>query len=342
MRRGLSVVDRTSIGARPLVAAGALVVLTVSGFAAQCQAATPLPTCAATQLRLRAGLYGEAGGQFMQTFTATNSGARSCRVAGWPNIQTTSPSGRNEAAPSIRVVQGRPSSHPFVTVTIKPGGAASFDLFGADWDALANRACPKTHALAISLPGVRPLPVTVALPFCGPFYVAPLVAGKSDRESWSGVWAKRWCRIQQFTVSVGPRISEATGQHTLALRLRNHGDTCTIYGRPALWFKDAHGLIPFGLRIGTDQMIAAPYPLPVKVRSDGSAWIVINHYRCDLGDKRAANVVRIGLQDATYSNATDVTIGNPYQRVDYCGKGDPGSTITVAPFEPSLRAAFQR
>jgi hypothetical protein len=35
-----------------------------------------------------------------------------------------------------------------------------------------------------------------------------------------------------------------------------------------------------------------------------------------------------------------VKVDNPYSMVDYCGKGDPGSTITVAPFEPTLTAAF--
>ena len=89
-------------------------------------------------------------------------------------------------------------------------------------------------------------------------------------------------------------------------------------------------------------MIAATYALPVQVRTGGSAWMVITHYRCDLGDKRAASVIRIGLNGAAYSDTVRITISNPYRRVDYCGKGDPGSTITVAPFEPMLTAAFQR
>jgi len=35
-----------------------------------------------------------------------------------------------------------------------------------------------------------------------------------------------------------------------------------------------------------------------------------------------------------------VKVDNPYSMVDNCGRGDPGSTITVAPFEPTLTAAF--
>jgi hypothetical protein len=328
---------------RALIAAGVSLTTFVAGLSivpSSAPAAASVPTCTATQLRLRPTLYGEAGGQFIQTFTLTNAGANACRLAGWPTLRGVVASRKTESAPSIRVVQGKPGAKPFRTVVLQPGRVAAFDIFGADYDALANRACPKTRALLLAAPGVAPSLATVALPFCGPFYVAPVVAGGTDRDAWTEVWAKRWCRIQQFTVSFGRRISEATGQHTLALRLTNHGSGCTLYGVPAMWFDDAQGRIPFEVRRGTDQMIAAPYALPVQVRRRGSAWVVINHYRCDLGPKRAANVVRIGLQDAAYPDTITVKVSNPYSMVDYCGKGDPGSTITVAPFEPTLLAAF--
>jgi hypothetical protein len=292
-------------------------------------------------LHIRASFYGEAAGQFTQTFTVTNAASTRCRLAGWPTVRLQEPSGREVPARSVRVVQGRPSSRPFRPVILAPGGAASFDVFGADWNALTGRACPKTRALLVALPGAAPIPVTVALPYCSPFSIAPLIAGTRDRDAWSSVWASRWCRIQQFAVAMGPLISEATGQHTLALRLINHGSSCTLFGPPALWFEDARGRIPFRLRAGRDQMIAATYALTVQVRRDGSAWVVLNHYRCDLGDKRAAGVIRIGLAGAAYTNTVRVAIHNPYRRVAYCGAGDPGSTITVAPFEPTLAAAFR-
>jgi uncharacterized protein DUF4232 len=328
---------------RALITAGVSLTTFVAGLSvlpSSAPAAASMPACTATQLRLRPTLYGEAGGQFIQTFVLTNAGATACRLAGWPTLRGVVVSGNTEPAPSIRVVQGKPAAKPFRSVVVQPGSVAAFDIFGVDYDALDNRACPKTRALLVAAPGVAPSRVTVALPFCGPFYIAPVIAGKSDRDAWSGVWARRWCRIQQFTVSFGRRISEATGQHTLALRLANHGSGCTLYGVPAMWFEDARGRIPFEVRRGTDQMIAAPFALPVQVGRAGSAWIVINHYRCDLGPKRTANVIRIGLQNAAYSGAITVKVRNPYSMVDYCGKGDPGSTITVAPFEPTLTAAF--
>jgi hypothetical protein len=328
---------------RAVVVAAIGVALTVgSAVSAPSRAAVQIQNCQSRRLHLRASFYGEAGGQFIQTFTFTNAGAMPCRLAGWPTLRLRNPSGQATAVRSIRVVQNRPSSRPFEPVILQPGGAASFDVFGADWNVSANRACPNTHALSIALPGVAALAIRVALPHCGPFSIAPVVAGKTDRDAWSAVWAKRWCSIQQFSVTIGRRISEATGQHTLALRLTNRGAACTLYGTPALWFEDAQGHIPFEIRTGTDQMIAAAYPLPVQVRRGGSAWAVINHYRCDLGGKRAASVIRIGLQGAASANAARLVIRNPYERVDYCGKGDPGSTITVSPFEPTLTAAFHR
>jgi hypothetical protein len=324
-----------------LVAAGCGGVL-ASTLSAPGRAVPSAHVCRSSQLRLTARFYGEAGGEFMQTFTAMNTAATACSVAGWPTLRLRSPSGRLEPALSIRVVQGGPSSRPFATVVLRPGGAASFDVFGADWDALANRACPKTHGLFVVLPDVAPLPVAVAMPYCSAFYVAPIVAGPIDRHAWSVVWEKRWCRMRQFEITIGPPISEATGQHTLALRLTNRGSACALYGFPTLSFEDDAGHIPFVVRTGGDQMIAARYPMPVHVRTGGSAWVVINHYRCDRGDKRAASIVRIGLASATGWSATSVTIRSPYERVSYCGRGDPGSTITVAPFEPTLASAFRR
>jgi hypothetical protein len=314
-----------------------LVVTCALAVAGEVPAATS--SCRAGELRLSASFYGEAGGQFIQTFTFTNTGSATCSLQGWPRLQLTDRSGRSSPARSIEVVQGGPGSRPFRTVLLHSQGAASFDVFGADWNAAANRACPKTFALLVAASGVAPLPVRVALPYCSPFYVAPLISGRTDRDSWSTVWAKRWCRIGQFSAGVGPGISEATGQHTLALRLTNHGRACTLLGRPALWFADARGRIPFELRGGTDQMIRASYALPVRVGAGHDAWVVINHYRCDLGVKRAAGSIRIGLQDAAYANSIKIRLHSP-QQVDYCGRGDPGSTIIVAPFEPTLNAAL--
>ena len=147
--------------------------------------------CRARQLRLAATFYGEAGGQFIQTFTFSNVGRQACRMRGWPTLKLESQSRRPVPAPSRRVVQGAPTAPAFTPVTLRAGGAASFDVYGEDWNHVANRPCRRTTAVLITPPGIRvALSVRVRMPNCGVFDIAPLIAGRSDRRSWSVVWHK--------------------------------------------------------------------------------------------------------------------------------------------------------
>ncbi|SRR5712691_3151210 len=149
------------------------------------------------------------------------------------------------------------------------------------------------------------------------------------------------CRMSQMALSLGPQISEATGQHTLALRLVNRGATsCVVRGYPKVTSYDRAGLIPFAIRHSGDQMITSHDPARVVVRPDRVAFVLLNHYRCDFGGLRGATTVRIGLPGATRVATASIKIADPYRRPNYCGKGDPGSTLTVSPFEPTLRAAL--
>ena len=140
-----------------------------------------LAPCRSSQLRLVASHYGEASGQFGQTFTFTNVSRRACTLAGWPSVKSS--------ARTIRVVQGKPGAQPYRTVILRPrSGTASFALFGADYDAVANRACARTTALSVTPPRASPMRVFVRIPDCGRFYVAPIIAGSVDRDAWSVVW----------------------------------------------------------------------------------------------------------------------------------------------------------
>jgi len=149
------------------------------------------------------------------------------------------------------------------------------------------------------------------------------------------------CRMSQFALALGPQISEATGQHTLALRLGNRGaKSCVVNGYPKVTAYDRAGAIPFALRDGGDQMITSRGPAHVVVRPGRAAFVVLNHYRCDFGGLRGATTVRIGLPGARRAPTASIKITDPYRRPNYCGKGDAGSTLTVSPFEPTLRAAL--
>jgi len=141
----------------------------------------PQSECAAARLHLAATFYGEAGGQFMQTLTFRSLAHRSCRLAGWPRLV---------GVPYRRVVQGAPAAQPYRPVLLRPLAAASFDVYGADFDALHDRTCPMLRRLRVALPGGGVVfRVGVRLPHCpGGFLVAPLVPGTRDPNAWSIVW----------------------------------------------------------------------------------------------------------------------------------------------------------
>jgi hypothetical protein len=149
------------------------------------------------------------------------------------------------------------------------------------------------------------------------------------------------CHMSQFVLTLGPEISEATGQHTVSLRLVNReAASCVVNGYPRVTSYDRAGPIPFAIRHGGDQMITSRAPARVIVRPGRAAFVLLNHYRCDLGGLRSATTVRIGLPGTQRIATAWIKITDPYKRLDYCGKGDPGSTLTVSPFEPTLRAAL--
>jgi hypothetical protein len=150
---------------------------------------TSVPRCHTAQLHLAATFYSEAGGQFIQTFTFTNGSRRACSLRGWPRIEVASRSGRPMRTSSRRVIQGSSTASPFRTVVLRPRAASAFDVYGADWNHAADKPCPRTSAALITPPGAgSAISVAVKMPNCGLLYVAPVIAGKIDRQSWSVVW----------------------------------------------------------------------------------------------------------------------------------------------------------
>jgi hypothetical protein len=165
--------------ARRLIGVGA-VVAAASLASASSGSTRSAPLCHARQLQLFAGYQGAGLGSFTQTFTFVNASRRPCRLSGWPTL---------ELGRSRRVVQDPPPARAFRTVALAPRGAASFDVYGADWNHAANRACPVTGTVRIAPPGDRStLSVHVKMPSCGLYYVAPLIPGRTDRRAWSVVW----------------------------------------------------------------------------------------------------------------------------------------------------------
>jgi hypothetical protein len=148
------------------------------------------------------------------------------------------------------------------------------------------------------------------------------------------------CRLAQLTVAKGPELSPATSQNPLALRLGNRArGACALKGYPALTLADARGAIPFVIRHAGDQMVTTSRPRRVVVATGRSAFVVVNKYRCDLGDGRLARRLHIGLPGGAGRRSFRLPA---YPRLAYCGARDPGSIIATSPFEPSLHAALRR
>ena len=158
---------------------------------------------------------------------------------------------------------------------------------------------------------------------------------------WTQAGETPFCRTSELAISPGPAISEKTGQHSQVIRLTNRGRApCVLSGYPAITLTDSRGVLPFRIRRGGDLMITSRRPRPVVVRAGGRAFAVINKYRCDLGDRRVARTLRLGLPQAMSVSRLSLRIPRGTD-LGYCGKGDPGSTIATSPFEPSIRAALR-
>ena len=158
-----------------LLTAGASLAVAAPGLSSSSSVAR----CQTRQLHLTAGFYGEAMGSFVQTFTFTNSSRSACQLTGWSRLELESHSSRPVLIASRRVVKSPPPAPAFATVVLRPRGAASFNVYGADWNHAKNRACPETSAALIAPPGdLARLTVAVRMPNCGLLYIAPLSPGE--------------------------------------------------------------------------------------------------------------------------------------------------------------------
>ena len=108
-------------------------IVTLAGLAAGSMLAVAAPgsanssaftSCESLQLRLAASFYGEAGGQFIQTFTFTNVSRRVCRMEGWPSLEIEVASHRPVPVRTRRVVQGPLRARPFARVLLRARGAS--------------------------------------------------------------------------------------------------------------------------------------------------------------------------------------------------------------------------
>jgi hypothetical protein len=144
------------------------------------------------------------------------------------------------------------------------------------------------------------------------------------------------CELSSLRVSYGSEISPATGQNPVSVRLANLGTPCTLRGYPAATVLAENGRqLPFVIATSGDQMVPGTVSLP----KGQAAWIRLNKYRCDLGSLAVGRRRRLAVAaDADALTLVLDPMRPPGVGLDYCGRGDPGSTIHVFPFEPTEQA----
>lgn len=149
-----------------------------------------------------------------------------------------------------------------------------------------------------------------------------------------GPSSARSCPASHLRLAYGPDISPATGQNPRAVRLTNVGGACVLQGYPTVELEDAAGdVLPFHVADSGDQMVTGAPPVRVRLARGGHAWIGLNKYRCDLGDRQVVSTLLLRLPGATGTATLTTSASDDW---GYCGENDPGSTIHVSPFEPTL------
>ena len=144
------------------------------------------------------------------------------------------------------------------------------------------------------------------------------------------------CPTTALRLGVGPPVSEETGEHSLLLMLANGSSSaCFLEGYPRITLDDAgQTVLPFSYEHGGYQT-AGPGPQRVALAPGATAYVMINKYRCDLGDEGTA--ATLGLIPPDGTSTLTVTIAG-LRDFSYCGPGDPGSTVDISPVEPTAAA----
>lgn len=148
------------------------------------------------------------------------------------------------------------------------------------------------------------------------------------------------CSIVQLSIRLAGEVSPTTGAHPIALRVLNRGHNgCLVSGYPIVALRDGRGIIPFVYRHGGDVMVTSRSPRPVVLRTGGSAYVLLDKFRCDLGDRRVSTRVQIGLKGSA-SRSRQVALGDLHISLCKPGIAAEGRIVNVSPFEPTLRATL--
>jgi len=141
-----------------------------------------------------------------------------------------------------------------------------------------------------------------------------------------------------WRLKLGGLMSEPTGQHTAPLALTRTGaSACTLSGYPIVALFDARGQqLNFRYSHRGDLVVAAQRPHTVHVGEHGSAYFLLNKYRCDIRSVSVARWLRVTLPGVR----GPLRLRLPhYPIIDYCPAEPPSRTITVSPIVGGLAQA---
>ena len=98
------------------------------------------------------------------------------------------------------------------------------------------------------------------------------------------------CTPTALALTWGGYVSEGDRQHSLGLDLTNTSkQTCSMIGYPGISFVNATGAdLPLTYRWAGDQEVTSSVPQIVNLPARSTAYVLMNQYRCDLGDKETA------------------------------------------------------
>lgn len=135
--------------------------------------------------------------------------------------------------------------------------------------------------------------------------------------------------------------SEPTGQQTAPVALTRTGaSACTLNGYPTISLLNARGqALPFRYSHRGDLVVAAHPPQPIRVRGHGSAFFLLNKYRCDARATGVARTLRVSLTGMRGR----LSLRLPhYPILDYCPVAGPSTSIAVSPLVANLQQAAAR
>lgn len=135
--------------------------------------------------------------------------------------------------------------------------------------------------------------------------------------------------------------SDTTGQHTAPLAItRIGGSACTLAGYPKIVLISSQAkALGFRYSHRGDLVVAARPPHAVHFARDGSAYFLLNKYRCDARDTGIARWMRVTLPGVR----GQLVLHLPrYPIIDYCPVTGPSTTIAVSPIVANLAQVTAR